>query len=223
MNSTSFPALGNTYYFSCGETARTTVAKVDLQLLLSSYGTERDRFPQAEPRTEWAGEGEGDRFGLGREAREGAGMRGKGEERERRGGQTGESRAAAGETRESLIPLTQPRGSLGREIGGSALHFPTTTPGLSPLCGTPPQRAAPSPQRGDPSPSARGAPPTGSEGPQSSPPRGDTAPPAPAASLAATFQRLLQPLDVHDPPGRFPRGSARLPRPSPAQTGPRSQ
>lgn len=222
MNSTSFPALGNTHSFSCGETARSRVAKVDLQLLPSSCGTERDRFPQQSP----------EQTGLEREKGTGpgwAGMRGKGPGCGERGRKDGEGEAGAGSTGRQPgspeshgSPLTQPRGSLGREIGGSALHCPTTTPGLSPLRGTPPA-STPSPQRGDPSPPARGAPPTRSEGPQSCVQRGDTAPPPPATRLAATFQRLLQPLDVHDPPGRFPRGSARLPRPSPAQTGPRSQ
>lgn len=113
---------------------------------------------------------------------------------------------------------------MGGEIGGSALPFPTTTPGLSPPCGTP-HNEPPPPRSAGPRHPQRGAlPPPGLR--DLGLPLGAATPlarPPPAASLAATFQRLLQPLDVHDPPGRFPRGSARLPRPSPAQTGPRSQ
>lgn len=118
MNSTSFPALGNTYYFSFGETARTRAAKVDLQLLLSSHGTERGRFPQAEPRTERAGDGEGDRSGLGREAGEGAGMREKG--RPERGVQGGSRR----DPRVTDAPSRSPEG---RWVGRSRA-LPSTSP-----------------------------------------------------------------------------------------------
>lgn len=156
-------------------------------------------------------------------------MRGKGPGCGGRGRNEGEGAARAGSPgrqpgspESDRSPSRSPEGRWVGSSGALPSASPQRPPG-SPRSAGPPQRAAPSPQRGAPSPSARGAPLTASEGPQFSPPRGDTAPPAPAASLAATFQRLLQPLDVHDPPGRFPRGSARLPRPSPAQTGPRSQ
>lgn len=222
MNSTSFPALGNTHSFSCGETARSRVAKVDLQLLPSSCGTERDRFPQQSP----------EQTGLEREKGTGpgwAGMRGKGPGCGERGGRMEKGRpergaqgGSRGAPRATDPPSRSPEGRWVGRSGALPSTAPQRPPG-SPRSAGPPQRAPPPHSAGTHRPQRGALPPHGlrdlslafsAATPLPHPPPPDSPPPFSAScSLSTSMIR----------PGESPAAPRGSPRPSPAQTGPRSQ